>query len=215
MEYCILCKYKDELKKLGAATEWEKLKMRERIEIKVCMGLIPAAGLMIFISFLEWIKKDYEVVAVLLALIGTVFLTVFYYTIQWHDSDRVKKKRKKQLKMLSDILRLHFNIQTREKIQELIDIYQAVLDRKEKEEKKLKGIMLFSANLVIAALSALWKYGSGNSEGISAWIEIAIILMVTIAVGWVLFILLTKTDSFRNGSEMMVRDLKDLQLMKY
>ena len=55
-----------------------------------------------------------------------------------------KESYKRRLEILENILRQEFHLETREKIEELIEIYQEYVTRKNQEEKERKKIILLS-----------------------------------------------------------------------
>ena len=119
------------------------------------------------------------------------------------------------LKILNKVLKSEFGINSKEKVEELISIYQEYVDKKKKEEKKRQKIVYAILSGFVGFLTISFKNMGLIGIDFVTWIYIAVMLLFL--VGLVAFFVCSYTffDSLRGKYEMMISDLKDLLLIEY
>ncbi len=126
-----------------------------------------------------------------------------------------KESYKRRLEILGEILREEFHLDTREKIEELIEIYQEYVTEKNQEAKKRKEIILlfFSASAGILTFS----FQNIGILGIdfNVWILFAVLLLMFVGLIIGSIYIQKYFEPLKDGYQMMIRDLKELLLIKY
>ena len=129
--------------------------------------------------------------------------------------DKYVDSHKKKLEILEGVLVTEVGIKPEEKFNELINIYQEYVDKKNEEEKRRNGIILtiFSAFAGVLAIS----FENMGLMGIdfTNWIYLATFLLVFVAAASIWIYSYTYFDSLKRKYEMMIKDLKELLLIKY
>lgn len=129
--------------------------------------------------------------------------------------DKYVNSHRIKLGILEKLLSTEFEIKTKEKLEELISIYQEYVDKKKEEEKKRKNIILtiFSAFAGILVVS----FENMRLIGIDFvnWMSIAMVLLVFVVAACVWIYSYTYFDSLKRKYEMMIKDLKELLLITY
>lgn len=121
----------------------------------------------------------------------------------------------KKIDILYNLLSVKFKIDSREKIEELINIYQIYIDERNKKEKARNGIILtiFSAFAGVLSIS----FVNMDIIGINFynWLYIATILLIFVLGAGIWIYSFNLLGSLKKKYEMMIKDLRDLQLLKY
>ena len=126
-----------------------------------------------------------------------------------------KESYKRRLEILENILRQEFHLETREKIEELIEIYQEYVTRKNQEEKERKKIILLFFSACAGILTISFQNLGILGINFNAWILLAILLLLFVGLitGWIY--IYKYFEPFKGSYEMMIKDLKELLLIKY
>ena len=123
--------------------------------------------------------------------------------------DKYVDSHKRKLEILEKVLITEFGIKSKEKVGELINIYQEYVDKKKEEEKRRNGIIvtIFSAFAGVLAIS----FENMGLIGINFvnWIYLATFLLVFVAAAGIWIYSYTYFDSLKRKYEMMIKDLKD------
>ena len=100
---------------------------------------------------------------------------------QKNHMDKYVDSHKKKIEVLEEVLENKFKINNREKIEELINIYQEYIDKENRKEKKRNSIILtiFSAFAGVLTIS-FENMGVFGIDFIS-WLYVATILLVFVA----------------------------------
>ena len=115
----------------------------------------------------------------------------------------------------AQLLFTYMGEENKEKIEELMNIYQEYIDKENRKEKKRYRIILtiFSAFAGVLTIS----FDNMGVIGIDfiSWLYVAIILLVFIAAAGIWIYSYTFFDTLKRKYELMIKDLKDLLLLKY
>ena len=126
-----------------------------------------------------------------------------------------KESYKRRLEILAKILREEFHLDTREKIEELIEIYQEYVTGKNQEEKERKKIILLFFSTCAGILTISFQNLGILGINFNAWILLAVLLLMFVGLitGWIY--IYKYFEPLKGSYEMMIRDLKELLLIKY
>lgn len=216
MEYYILKVYQNEIKKDSG--------LENRIN-----GFEPKIKMFVIICFIVMIVGCIEVIVTLIlfpkqlwSLLGGIFCLGAVLVLFWIDNkdqkehmDKYIDTNKKRLEILENTLLNIFHINNREKLEELINIYQEYINKKNEEEKRRNHFII----VILSALAGILTISFENMGlmGISFanWIYLATFLLLFVAGGCIGIYTYKYFDSLKGKYEMMIKDIKELLLIKY
>lgn len=215
MEYYIMKCYENEKKE-------EKLKIglnrftksRKIAVISLLVLLIISASLIIIADIVL-----HNICLVLASSLFCVATAIVLYILDNKDQKNNlyehTNEYKKQLLILNNILKNTFDINSKEKIMTLIEIYKTYITKKEEEDKTRNKLIITLFSGLAALLSTSLANLKNIGMDINTWIYItAITLIVFCAIGLCLYFY-KYADSLKKKYEYMVNDLESLILFKY
>lgn len=216
MEYYILQYYKKKLATDDQIKEGiNRFSEKEKIWAEIWFVGMGISLLEVVITVLTFPKELWHLLGM-----GTIFICLLaIWRIDNQNQKRYmeehKESYKRRLEILGEILREEFHLDTREKIEELIEIYQEYVTEKNQEAKKRKEIILlfFSASAGILTFS----FQNIGILGIdfNAWILFAVLLLMFVGLIIGSIYIQKYFEPLKDGYQMMIRDLKELLLIKY
>ena len=211
MEYYILKLYQEEKKKCPDVEQgFDRFEPKVKRIVITCLVVMFAACAEILFPKLLW-----YFIGVIVCVVALFVLLGIDNKDQKKHMDKYVDSHKKKLEILEGVLVTEFGIKTEEKLNELINIYQEYVDKKNEEEKRRNGIILtiFSAFAGVLAIS----FENMGLMGIdfTNWIYLATFLLVFVAAASIWIYSYTYFDSLKRKYEMMIKDLKELLLIKY
>ena len=140
----------------------------------------------------------------------------------WVDNNEEKKHidthidtRNNEIELLYSILSEKFNINSRQKVEELIDLYQSYIEKRSLKEKKRNRIIVafFSACASVLALS----FENMETIGINFnnWIFWTFTGILFVATASIAIYIIFPSGNLKNKYELMIRDLREMILLKY
>ncbi len=216
MEYYILKLYQNEKKKYPEIEQgFDRFEPKVKKIVIVCLILMFASCAEMIVTLLLFPKQLWYLIGNILWVIITFVLLGIDNKDQKEHMNKYVDSHKKKLDILKRVLVTEFGIDSREKMEELINIYQEYEDKKKAEEKRRNGIILsiFSAFAGVLAIS-FENMGLIGIDFIN-WIYIATFLLVFVALASIWIYSYTFFDSLKRKYEMMIKDLKELLLMEY
>lgn len=134
---------------------------------------------------------------------------------QKEHMDQYMDSYRKKLEILESVLATEFNICTKEKVEELINIYQEYVDKKKAEEKKRNGIILTIFSVFAGVLTISFENMGIIGLDFINWIYLATFLLVFVAAAGIWIYSYKFFESLKGKYEMIINDLKELLLIKY
>ena len=123
---------------------------------------------------------------------------------------------KKKIDILNTLVSSEFGINTKEKVEELINVYQEYIDKRNTENKVINKIITTLFSIFGGALSISFVNMNIIGLNIISWLYIAVIMLFIIgAVGIIIYSENLFGSTIRRKYEDMIRDLRYLQLIKY
>lgn len=184
--------------------------------------IVNACFIVMFLAWAEMVVTMLLFPKQLWHFIGGILLVVALFVLLGIDNMDQKKHmdeyldlHKKKLEILENVLATKFGINNKEKLGELINLYQEYVDKKKEEKKRHCGIILtiFSAFAGVLVIS-FENMGLIGIDFVN-WIYLATYLLVFVAAASIWIYSYTYFDSLRRKYEMMIKDLKELLLIKY
>lgn len=216
MEYYILQLYQNEKQKCSEVEQgFDRFEPKVKKLVMICLILMFAACAEMVVTMLLFPEQLWHFIGLLLCLVAAFILLGIDNKDQKEHMDKYANSHKKKLEILKCVLVSEFSINTKEKVEELFNIYQEYIDKKKEEEKKRNGIILaiFSAFAGVLAIS-FENMGLIGIDFVN-WIYLAAFLLVFVAAAGIYIYSYTFFDSLKRRYEMMVKDLKELLLMEY
>ena len=122
---------------------------------------------------------------------------------------------RKKSEILKNILANEYGINTKIKVEELINIYQEYVEKKKEEEKRRNNviftIMTVFAGVLVTSLENMGVIGINFVH----WLYIATFLFVFVAAAVIFIYAISYFDVQKAKYEMMIKDLKILILLNY
>lgn len=143
MEYYILQLYQNEKQKCSEVEQgFDRFEPRVKKIVMVCLVLMFVACAEVVVTMLLFPKQLWYFIGIIICLIAMFVLLGIDNKDQKEHMDKYVNSHKKKLEILKCVLVTEFSINTKEKVEELINIYQEYVDKKKEEEKKRNGIIL-------------------------------------------------------------------------
>ena len=103
----------------------------------------------------------------------------------------------------------------KEKIEELMNIYQEYIDKETSKEKKRNSIILTIFSAFAGVLTISFENMGVIGIDFTNWLYVATFLLVFVAAAGIWIYSYTFFDTLKRKYELMIKDLKDLLLLKY
>ena len=129
--------------------------------------------------------------------------------------DKYVDSHKKKIEVLDEVLQSKFQINNKEKIEELMNIYQEYIDKETSKEKKRNSIILTIFSAFAGVLTISFENMGVIGIDFTNWLYVATFLLVFVAAAGIWIYSYTFFDTSKRKYELMIKDLKDLLLLKY
>lgn len=214
MEYYILKIY--EKQKCSELEQgFDRYEPSVKKKIIVCLVTMFVAYAEMILMLLSYPRRLWHLIGGIVCM-GAFFL---FMRIDSKDQkehmDRYVDSYKKKLDILHEVLSNEFHIDTKEKIEELINAYQEYVDKRKEEEKRRNAIILAICSSLGSVLSISFQNMGAMGIDFNSWICIAVFLSIFLGIGGIWIYSYKFFDPLKKNYEMMVKDLKDLLLMKF
>ena len=202
MEYYILKLYQKEKKECSDLEQGFSRFGTKKKYIVICLIIMMISMIEIIVTILLYPKRLYYLEGTVLLMIAGSILTLINNKDQKDNVSKYANSHKKKIEILNNVLKNKFGIEGKDKIQELIDIYQD-----------------YVIVAICSALAGVLTISFENMEqiGISfnSWIYLAVLLISFAALATLIIYSNTFLDTLKVKYEMLIKDLKELLLIKY
>ena len=134
---------------------------------------------------------------------------------QRNHMDKYVDSHKKKIEALDEVLESKFQINNKEKIEELMNIYQEYIDKETSKEKKRNSIILTIFSAFAGVLTISFENMGVIGIDFTNWLYVATYLLVFVATAGIWIYSYTFFDTLKRKYELMIKDLKELLLLKY
>lgn len=215
MEYYILKLYQKEKKECSDLEQGFSRFGTKKKYIVICLIIMMISMIEIIVTILLYPKRLYYLEGTVLLMIAGSILTLINNKDQKDNVSKYANSHKKKIEILNNVLKNKFGIEGKDKIQELIDIYQDYVNKEVEKEKKYNRVIV----AIYSALAGVLTISFENMEqiGISfnSWIYLAVLLISFAALATLIIYSNTFLDTLKVKYEMLIKDLKELLLIKY
>ena len=216
MEYYILKLYQEAKKKCPNVEQgFDRFEPQTKKTVIVCFIIMFVSCAEMICTMLLFPKQLWYCIGIIVLLVTMAVLLGIDNQDQKKHMDKYVDSHKKKLEVLEKVLVNEFNIKDKEKIEELINIYQEYVDKEADKEKKRNSIIL----AIFSALAGILTISFENMGVIGInfinWLYLATFLLVFVAAAGIWIYSYTFFDTLKRKYELMIKDLKELLLIKY
>lgn len=216
MEYYILKLYQNEKQKCSEVEQgFDRFEPKVKKIVIGCLIVMFVACAEMIVTMLLFPKQLWYFIGVILCVVALFVLMGIDNKDQKEHMDRYVDSYKKKLEILEKVLTNEFSINTKEKLEELINIYQEYVEKKKEDEKRRNGIILTIFSAFAGFLAISFENMGVIGIDFSNWIYLATFLLVFVAAAGIWIYSYTFFDSLKRKYEMMIKDLKELLLLRY
>lgn len=216
MENYILKLYQREKQKYPEVEQgFDRFEPEVRQKVIICfIGMIVSCAQMI-VTILLFPKQPMCLIGAILMLIFMVIALDANNKDQKKYIDKYVDSHKKKLIILGKVLKKEFNIKDKNKILELINIYQECVDRGIEQEREGKRMITRVVSAIAGILTCLLQNISAIEMSFNSWIYLVAIWLIFAVAIEILKCIYTFCNPLRREYEIMIKDLKELLLMEY
>ena len=160
-------------------------------------------------------KQLWYCIGIIILLIAMLILISVDNKDQRNHMDKYVDSHKKKIEVLDEVLQSKFLINNKEKIEELMNIYQEYIDKETSKEKKRNSIILTIFSAFAGVLTISFENMGVIGIDFTNWLYVATFLLVFVAAAGIWIYSYTFFDTLKRKYELMIKDLKDLLLLKY
>ena len=160
-------------------------------------------------------KQLWYCIGIIILLIAMVILISVDNKDQRNHMDKYVDSHKKKIEVLDEVLESKFQINNKEKIEELMNIYQVYIDKETSKEKKRNSIILTIFSAFAGVLTISFENMGVIGIDFTNWLYVATFLLVFVAAAGIWIYSYTFFDTLKRKYELMIKDLKELLLLKY
>lgn len=216
MEYYILkCYEKAQNERLDVERGLNRFTSKTKMIVIVCFIVMLASYVWLFVTMLAFQKPLGYCIGMMMLSVAMVVLMIIDTKDTKKHIDKYVNLNNEKLEILEAVLKNEFAIESKEKIEELMDIYQEYIDKKKDNEKERNRIIL----IVFSALAGVLTISFENMKTIGidfgAWLYLAVFLILFVAIAVSLIYACSFFDTLKRKYEMMLHDLRGLLLIKY
>lgn len=212
MEYYILKCYQEAKNRCSDIDQgFNRFEPKIKKIVIACLIAMFASCAEIIFTMLLLPKQLWYCMGVMILLIAMVILISVDNKDQRNHMDKYVDSHKKKIEVLDEVLESKFQINNKEKIEELMNIYQEYIDK----EKKRNSIILTIFSAFAGVLTISFENMGVIGIDFTNWLYVATFLLVFVAAAGIWIYSYTFFDTLKRKYELMIKDLKDLLLLKY
>lgn len=216
MEYYILKLYQSAKEKNPNVEQgFNRFKPKVKVIVILCLSTMFLSSIGIIVTMILFPRMVLYLIEMFAFIMALFILFMIDSRDKKNNMDQYVDSHKQKINILGDMLYSEFQINTREKVEELMNLYQIYIDKRNAEEKARKKIILS----ILSAFAGILSISFTNMEIIGLnfvnWLALAIILLLIVACTWIWLYSYTFFDTLKKKYEMVIKDLQDLLLVRY
>ena len=216
MEYYILKCYQEAKKKCPYVDQgFDRFEPEIKKIVIACLVAMFTSCAEIIVTMLLLPKQLWYCIGIIILLIAVVILISVDNKDQRNHIDKYVDSHKKKIQVLGEVLESQFQINNKEKIEELMNIYQDYIDKETSKEKQRNRIIFTIFSACTGALTISFTNMGVIGIGFTDWLYVATFLLVIVAAAEIWLYSYTFFDTLKRKYGLMIKDLKELLLLKY
>ena len=182
MEYYILKCYQEAKNKCPDVEQgFDRFEPKIKKIVMACLVVMFISCAEIILTMLLFPKQLWYGFGIIILLIVTVVLITIDNKDQKNHMDKYVDSHKKKIEVLDEVLESKFQINNKEKIEELMNIYQEYIDNEISKEKKRYRIVLAIFSAFAGVLTISFENMGVIGIDFINWLYAATILLVFVA----------------------------------
>ena len=215
MEYYILKLYQKEKQECPDVEQGFSRFGKKKKYIVSCLIIMIVSMIEIIATVLLYPERLYYFGGIILLMIAGIILTLINNKDQKDNVIKHVDSHKKKIEILNNVLKTKFGIEGKDKIQELIDIYQDYVNKEVEKEKKYNRVIVAICSTLAGVLTISFENVEQIGISFNSWIYLAVLLISFAALATLIIYSNTFLDTLKVKYEMLIKDLKELLLIKY
>lgn len=215
MEYYILKLYQKEKQECPDVEQGFSRFGKKKKYIVSCLIIMIVSMIEIIATVLLYPERLYYFGGIILLMIAGIILTLINNKDQKDNVIKHVDSHKKKIEILNNVLKTKFGIEGKDKIQELIDIYQDYVNKEVEKEKKYNRVIVAICSTLAGVLTISFENMEQIGISFNSWIYLAVLLISFAALATLIIYSNTFLDTLKVKYEMLIKDLKELLLIKY
>lgn len=215
MEYYILKLYQKEKQECPDVEQGFSRFGKKKKYIVSCLIIMIVSMIGIIATVLLYPERLYYFGGIILLMIAGIILTLINNKDQKDNVIKHVDSHKKKIEILNNVLKTKFGIEGKDKIQELIDIYQDYVNKEVEKEKKYNRVIVAICSTLAGVLTISFENMEQIGISFNSWIYLAVLLISFAALATLIIYSNTFLDTLKVKYEMLIKDLKELLLIKY
>lgn len=215
MEYYILKLYQKEKQECPDVEQGFSRFGTKKKYIVSCLIIMIVSMIEIIATVLLYPERLYCFGGIILLMIAGIILTLINNKDQKDNVIKHVDSHKKKIEILNNVLKTKFGIEGKDKIQELIDIYQDYVNKEVEKEKKYNRVIVAICSTLAGVLTISFENMEQIGISFNSWIYLAVLLILFAALATLIIYSNTFLDTLKVKYEMLIKDLKELLLIKY
>ena len=216
MEYYILKCYQEAKKKCPYVDQgFDRFEPEIKKIVIACLVAMFTSCTEIIFTMLLLPKQLWYCIGIIILLIAVAILISVDNKDQRNHIDKYVDSHKKKNEVLGEVLESQFQINNKEKIEELMNIYQDYIDKETSKEKQRNRIIFTIFSACTGALTISFTNMGVIGIGFTDWLYVATFLLVIVAAAGIWLYSYTLFDTLKRKYGLMIKDLKELLLLKY
>jgi len=215
MEYLIMKLYEQRKNEEKLKIGLNRFSKKQKI---IAIVLLVVMVLTTFASFI--LMFAYQNSPYYLIMLGISILSMIVLLIIDNYDQKIKinvhiDEYKKKINLLNNIIKNEFSIDSEEKIDELILMYQKYIDKQNESDKKKNKIITTVFTVLGGILSASFLNIEKTGLDFIGWLEIALLLTFIVCCCSLYLYSMKYFDFTKNKYENIINDLESIKLLEY
>ena len=216
MEYYIMKMYLQEKEKREDLEQgFNRLSEKRKCHLLILIGIMTIAYVTMCLGLFYWSEKIWTLIPAAVLILCVMGARVIKNNDEKENLDRYANTYEKKLAILQEILETKYGVNSKEKLVELINLYQRIVDAKEQEEKRKNTIVLTIFSVFAGICSITFTNLAVMGISFIQWLAVVIILLSLVFV--VAFVIYTDIlfDTIKKDYLGMIKDLEELKFKQY
>ena len=182
MEYYILKCYQEAKNRCSDVDQgFDRFEPKIKKIVIACLVAMFISCAEIIFTMLLLPKQLWYCIGIIILLIAMVILISVDNKDQRNHMDKYVDSHKKKIEVLDEVLESKFQINNKEKIEELMNIYQEYIDKETSKEKKRNSIILTIFSAFAGVLTISFENMGVIGIDFTNWLYVATFLLVFVA----------------------------------
>lgn len=215
MDKYILEMYQDQRNKDPKFVKgFNRFSFREKIIVYCCLGIMFIAAIGTIAALIIYPEQFWYLIGLAFCVVALLFLFLLDGRERKKHIDKYVDSYKHEIDILYDILCNKFNANSKEKIEQVIQLYEKDLEQKNQKEKNRNKI-IYGFFSVLAGTASI-SFANLNVIGIDfrTWLQLAAMILMFIWVAGVYIYFISGFDTTKEDYQMMIKELKTVLIMK-